>query len=178
MRIISGKFRGRRFYPPADKWPTRPTTDIAREGLYNILQNRLDFSAISMLDLFGGTGSHSLECISLGCTNVTYVEKFPACMKFVREIVDKLDVSDLINIYHDDVFRFCRRTDRQFDYIFAGPPYALKEISIFHDFLFGCNILIKGGLFVLETDQHYDFSGHSRFLEVRNYGQSHFHFFT
>lgn len=85
MRIIGGKFKGRKFYPPADNWPTRPTTDFAKEGLFNILNNRLDFQATVMLDLFGGTGNHSYEFISRGCEDVTYVDKFGGCVFFVKK---------------------------------------------------------------------------------------------
>ena len=85
MRIIGGEFKGRKFIPPAKNWPTRPTTDFAKEGLFNILQNRLDFSETKFLDLFGGTGNHSYEFISRGCTDVTYVDKFPGCVAFVKK---------------------------------------------------------------------------------------------
>lgn len=84
MRITGGFLKGRTFYPPAGKWPTRPTTDIAREGLFNILTNMLDFEAIAMLDLFGGTGAHGYEMISRGCQNVVYVDKFMPCLNFVK----------------------------------------------------------------------------------------------
>src|SRR5210317_2001209 len=106
MRIISGKFKGRHFYPPADKWPTRPTTDFAKEGLFNILQNHLDFAELKVLDLFGGTGNHSYEFISRGCMDVTYVDKFGACVKFVYQTVKKLDIEDCIKIVRYDVFKF------------------------------------------------------------------------
>ena len=86
MRIIGGQFKGRRFHPPAKNWPTRPTTDFAKEGLFNILANFLDFESTKVLDLFGGTGSHGYEFISRGCTDVTYVDHFPACVTFVKKI--------------------------------------------------------------------------------------------
>jgi len=84
MRIIGGQFKGRRFNPPAKNWPTRPTTDFAKEGLFNILQNSLDFEKVKMLDLFGGTGSHCYEFISRGCRSTTYVDKFPGCVAFAK----------------------------------------------------------------------------------------------
>lgn len=178
MRIISGKFKGRRFYPPAKNWPTRPTTDMAKEGLYNILQNRLDFAGMRMLDLFGGTGSHSFECISRGCLDVTYVDRFGECVKFVQNLSRELEVDELMSINRADVFRFCHRARGKFDFIFAGPPYAMQNIGAFHEFLLGCNLLAEDGIFVLETNDKYDYSGHDRFVEVRNYGQCHFHFFS
>ena len=94
MRIISGKFGGRKFYPPADKWPTRPTTDISKEGLFNVLNNRLDWEEVKMLDLFGGTGNHCYEFISRGCIDATYVDQFMGCIKFVQEISEKLNIEN------------------------------------------------------------------------------------
>ena len=178
MRIIGGTYGGRRFYPPADKWPTRPTTDFAKESLFNILTNRFDFGSIRFLDLFGGTGSHSLEIISRGCCDVVYVDKFAGCVRFVRELAQELGASDCIRIYQADVFKFCRRPDLgQFDYIFAGPPYGLPNIDAIPDRIFSNNLVAKGGIFVLETNHLLSFIGHPAFREVRKYGQCHFHFF-
>lgn len=115
MRIIGGKFKGRKFYPPADNWPTRPTTDFAKEGLFNILNNRIDFQQTVMLDLFGGTGSHSYEFISRGCEDVTYVDKFGACVLFVRKTAQILDIEPFIKIYKMDVFKFIQTNQRKYD---------------------------------------------------------------
>ena len=104
MRIIGGAFKGRRFYPPADSWPTRPTTDFAKEGLFNILSNRYDFSEWKVLDLFGGTGNHSYEFISRGCEDVTYVDRFGPAVKFVQKISATLEIEDKIRILRSDVF--------------------------------------------------------------------------
>ncbi|MEL6276840.1 MAG: RsmD family RNA methyltransferase, partial [Bacteroidota bacterium] len=109
MRIIGGQFKGRRFHPPADKWPTRPTTDYAKEGLFNILQNRLDFSSLRVLDLFGGTGSHDYEFISRGCKDVTYVDRHGPAVAFVKKTIATLGVEDHITIFKMDVFRFLKR---------------------------------------------------------------------
>ncbi|MBV6656076.1 MAG: RsmD family RNA methyltransferase, partial [Mameliella sp.] len=92
MRIIGGSFKGRRFNPPAKNWPTRPTTDFAKEGLFNIWYNMLDFEALKVLDIFGGTGNHSYEFISRGCKDVTYVDKFPGCVKFVKRTAEELGI--------------------------------------------------------------------------------------
>ena len=177
MRIISGKFKGRRFNPPADKWPTRPTTDFAKEGLFNILQNTLDFEEIKVLDLFGGTGNHSYEFISRGCPDVTYVDKFPGCVKFVQKTAKELGIQDFIKIVNADVFKFIERATEQYDYIFAGPPYPLPTIDIIPDLIFEKKILRPGGWFVMEHNAHHNFEKHPRFLQKRNYGDTIFSFF-
>ncbi|MBI5917749.1 MAG: RsmD family RNA methyltransferase [Bacteroidetes bacterium] len=177
MRIISGKFKGRRFNPPADKWPTRPTTDFAKEGLFNILQNTFDFEELKVLDLFGGTGNHSYEFISRGCADVTYVDKFPGCLKFVEQTAKTLDIQPFIKIVSADVFRFIERSVAQYGYIFAGPPYPLPTIDTLPDLIFGKKMLAPGGWFVLEHNAHHDFGQHPRFLQQRNYGGTVFSFF-
>ena len=150
MRIIGGKFKSRRFYPPADNWPTRPTTDYAKEGLFNILQNSLDFESLKVLDLFGGTGSHGYEFISRGCEDVTYVDKFGGCIAFVKKTAKELEIQDHLTIFKSDVFKFLQRNTLQFDYIFAGPPYGLAIIDTIPDEVFNHNTLAADGLFVLE----------------------------
>jgi 16S rRNA (guanine(966)-N(2))-methyltransferase RsmD len=177
MRIISGKFKGRRFNPPADNWPTRPTTDFAKEGLFNILNNRIDFEATKVLDLFGGTGSHSYEFISRGCADVTYVDKFPGCIKFVQKTAEELQIKDSIHIVRADVFKFIESTKEKFDYIFAGPPYPLPNLDTIPDLIFQYELLAVEGVFVLEHNPNHDFSTNEHFVEVRNYGKTLFSFF-
>lgn len=177
MRIISGKFGGRRFYPPADKWPTRPTTDIAKEGLFNVLNHQLDWEEVRMLDLFGGTGNHCYEFISRGCKDATYVDKFMGCIRFVRELRDKLELQNELTIVRSDVFKFIEGCKEQYDYIFAGPPYPLPNIPEIPDLIFNKQLLNEGGLFVLETNQEHDFHDHPRFTQLRKYGTTYFWFF-
>lgn len=177
MRIIGGRFKGHRFYPPANKWPTRPTTDFAKEGLFNILMNRLDFDETVMLDLFGGTGNHCYEFISRGCCDVCYVDKFGPAVQFVHRISKELEVENCIQIVKMDVFAFLKSTSRKFNYVFAGPPYPLPNLDDIPDKLFETNVLIEGGLFVLEHNPNHDFTGHARFSNVRNYGSTIFSFF-
>lgn len=178
MRIIGGAFKGRRFRPPADKWPTRPTTDYAKEGLFNILQNRLDFSELRVLDLFGGTGSHDYEFISRGCRDVTYVDRHGPAVNFVRKTAEQLGISDYLQIYKMDIFRFIKRpVEQPYDYIFAGPPYPLPNIPELPDLILGAGLLAPGGLFVLEHNPQHDFTGDPRCKEVRNYGTTIFAFF-
>lgn len=179
MRIISGKFKGRRFSPPADKWPTRPTTDYAKEGLFNILHNNwLDFDKVRFLDLFGGTGSHDYEFISRGCTDVTYVDKHGPAVAFVQRTVKALGVEDCIRIFRMDVFKFIARPVREpYNYIFAGPPYPLPNIPEIPDLVFAAGLLSPEGLFVLETNPHHDFSMDPRCVDKRSYGKTIFWFF-
>jgi len=152
MRIIGGEFRGRRFNPPAKNWPTRPTTDFSKEGLFNILQNRIDFEETKMLDLFGGTGNHCYEFISRG-------------------------IEDRITIVKSDVFKFIRTVQHKYDYIFAGPPYPLPILDSIPDEIFKYELLNEDGLFVLEHNPKHDFKKHERYVEERNYGTTIFSFF-
>ncbi len=178
MRIIGGKFKGRRFHPPAKNWPTRPTTDYAKEGLFNILTNQFDFSELRVLDLFGGTGSHSYEFISRGCTDVTYVDKFPGCVAFVKRTAQTLAIEEHIQIVRSDVFRFIRSKPAPFDYIFAGPPYPLPNIPEIPDRIIENGLLREGAWLVLEHNPNHDFQKHPHFMQVRNYGKTIFSVFT
>lgn len=178
MRIIAGRFKGRRFNPPAKNWPTRPTTDISKEGLFNILNNRIDFESVSMLDLFGGTGNHSYEFISRGCEDVTYVDKFSGCIQFVKKTAKELGIGNQINIIKSDVFKFLKNNNRQYDYIFAGPPYPLPTLDTIPDVIFEQNALSEDGLFVLEHNSNHDFKRHPKYREERNYGTTIFSFFS
>ena len=178
MRIISGRFKGRRFIPPAKNWPTRPTTDFAKEGLFNILQNRISFEETKMLDLFGGTGNHCYEFISRGCMDATYVDKFPGCVQFVKKIAHELGIENELHIHKGDVFDFIKHNQSSFDYIFAGPPYPLPNLNDIPDVIFSTTILKTDGLFILEHNPNHDFKTHRCYKEERNYGTTIFSFFT
>lgn len=177
MRIISGELKGRKFNPPADNWPTRPTTDFAKEGLFNILANQFNFEEIKVLDLFGGTGSHSYEFISRGCTDVTYVDKFAPCAAFVKKIAEEFKITDSIKIFKMDVFKFIKITRTQFDYIFAGPPYGLPVIDLIPDLIFQENLLKPNGWFVMEHNPDHSFKNHPNYFDERHYGKTIFSFF-
>ncbi|MEO7176478.1 MAG: RsmD family RNA methyltransferase [Saprospiraceae bacterium] len=177
MRIISGKYKGRRFSPPADKWPTRPTTDFAKEALFNILNNLLDFEESSVLDLFGGTGSHCYEFISRGCTDVTYVDQLAPAVAFVKKTIESLGEANSIRIVQSDVFQFIHNSGASYDYIFAGPPYPLKNLDSIPDKIFAHKMLNEDGLFILEHNAQHDFSNHEHFSQMRKYGGTHFTFF-
>lgn len=177
MRIIGGKFKGRRFNPPAKNWPTRPTTDFSKEGLFNILQNNFDFEELRVLDLFGGTGNHSYEFISRGCTDVTYVDKFPGCVAFAKKTARELDIEDAMQIVRADVFKFIARPHTPYDYIFAGPPYPLPNIPDIPDLIFKYGLLKTDGWFVLEHNPQHDFEHHPNFHQSRRYGTTIFSIF-
>ncbi len=177
MRIIGGEFKGRRFDPPAKNWPTRPTTDVSKEGLYNILSNSMDFEETSFLDLFGGTGNHCYECISRGCTDATYVDKFPKAVEFVKQMATKLKIEDYLKIYRMDVFTYIKKCELQYDYIFAGPPYPLTNIAEIPDIVLDKGLLGTDGLLVLEHNPQVNLSHHPKLVDNRNYGQTNFSFF-
>ena len=177
MRIISGKFKGRRFYPPADNWPTRPTTDFAKEGIFNILNNHFDFEELKVLDLFGGTGNHTYEFISRGSNDVTYVDKHAPAVRFVRETAQKLDIEPQLRIIQGDVFRFIASAHETYDYIFAGPPYGMPALDTLPDKIFSRPILRAEGWFVLEHNPNHKFDKHPNFYQVRNYGKTIFSIF-
>lgn len=177
MRIVGGRFKGRRFDPPADKWPTRPTTDFSKEALFNILNNQLDFEDSKVLDLFGGTGNHSYEFISRGCTDVTYVDQFAGCVSFVRKTAKILGIESSLKIMQMDVFRFIEQSTQQYDYIFCGPPYRLATIDVLPNLIFEKQMLLPDGLLVIEHDKHNEFSDDPRLVDMRNYGQTIFSFF-
>lgn len=178
MRIIAGKFKGRKFFPPAKNWPTRPTTDFAKEGLFNIINNNFYFEDLRVLDLFGGTGNHSYEFISRGCKDVTYVDKFGGCVRFAKQTAKQLEIEDKMTILKADVFKFIETAHSQWDYIFAGPPYGLGSLDSIPDLIFEKNMLKPEGWFVLEHNPNHNFKNHPNLSQVRNYGKTIFSIFT
>lgn len=178
MRIIGGEFGGRRFHPPVSKWPTRPTTDYARESLFNILSNTMDLESSKVLDLFGGTGGHSFECISRGCRDVTYVDNHPGCAQFVSSTAETLGVTTFFTVRKMDVFKFLDQNQEGFDFIFADPPFNHPKLSKIPDLIMQGNHLVEGGLFVLEHDASNQFNNHPCYKDFRRYGHVWFTFFT
>ncbi|MEM6723498.1 MAG: RsmD family RNA methyltransferase [Bacteroidota bacterium] len=177
MRIISGKFKGRKFYPPAKDWPTRPTTDYAKEGLFNVLNNRVDFEALKVLDLFCGTGNHTYEFLSRGCTDLTCVDKHPPAIRFVKQTLKTLECEEFVKVVRADVFKFMGSTRMKYDYIFAGPPYGLPTINKIPDLIFEHDLLADDGLFVMEHNPNHSYQNHPKFQNDRNYGKTIFSFF-
>lgn len=177
MRIIAGEFGGRKFIPPAKNWPTRPATDISKEGLFNILQNMIDFEEIEMLDLFGGTGNHCYEFISRGCENATYVDKHGPAVRFVEKIKKEWEIGNRLNVVKMDVFKYIASCNKSYTYIFAGPPYPLPNLDEIPDIIFKDEILEQDGLFVLEHNPNHNFEAHPNYFKSRKYGQTIFSFF-
>ena len=175
MRVISGTLGGRRFNPPR-LIKTRPTTDFGKTGLFNILNNHIDFEEISFLDLFSGTGSISYEFASRGCQRLVAIDNEEQCIRFIKKMKEEWKLQGL-EIIKSDVFRFLNATPEKFDVIFAGPPYALENIAEIPEIIFAKDLLKADGWFILETDQGYDFSSHPSFFRKTNYGQTTFHFF-
>ncbi|MBO6074608.1 MAG: RsmD family RNA methyltransferase [Paludibacteraceae bacterium] len=174
MRIISGKFRGRRLMPPKNI-TARPTTDFAKESLFNLLTNRLELEGADVLDLFAGTGGIGLECVSRGAREVTAVELAHVQQNFIISTCKQLGITNL-RLIRGDVFKFLRNNCPKYDLVFADPPYALDELPTLPSLIVP-ELLKPGGLFVLEHGEQYDFSGHPHFIDLRTYGSVHFSFF-
>lgn len=155
---------------------TRPTTDIAKEGLFNILQNNLDFEELKTLDLFGGTGNITYELASRGVQDLTIVEKDPRMFEFIKTNSAALKIDNL-KIVRSDVFKFIENCEDQFNFIFAGPPYALNEIDQLPTLIFERNFLAPSGWFVLEHTPRNDYKEYPFFNMQRNYGTTVFSFF-
>jgi 16S rRNA (guanine(966)-N(2))-methyltransferase RsmD len=183
MRIITGKYKGRHFDIPRT-FKARPTTDFAKENIFNVLVQYVDFEGAQALDLFSGTGSISLELLSRGCSQVVSVELDRDHHRFIQECVKKLGGEGIIPI-RGDVFRFLKSCKQQYDFIFADPPYALKELPQIPDLIFGNSpltshhspLLKPDGIFVFEHGKDYDFSQHPHFVEHRSYGSVNFSLF-
>jgi 16S rRNA (guanine(966)-N(2))-methyltransferase RsmD len=177
MRIISGELGGRRISPPGNMPYTRPTTDIAKEGLFNIIENNLDLESTKSLDLFGGTGSISYELYSRGVRNLTIVEKDPVMFEFIKKTSEQLKISG-INIIRSDVFKFMHQCKESFGFIFAGPPYALGNIEDLPKIVFTQELLSEGGWFVLEHTPRNNFIQFPYFKSERKYGTTLFSIFV
>ena len=175
MRIITGQYKGRHFDIPRS-FKARPTTDFAKENLFNVLNGYIDFDGITALDLFSGTGSISLELVSRGCARVVSVEADRDHHAFISHCLKKLG-TDACTPIRGDVFRFLKSCRQQFDFIFADPPYALKELPQIPDLVFQKDILAPEGIFVFEHGKDNDFSSHPRFVEHRAYGSVNFSIF-
>ncbi|HRE39594.1 MAG TPA: RsmD family RNA methyltransferase [Chitinophagaceae bacterium] len=169
MRIVGGEHGGRKFNPPNNMPYTRPTTDIAKEGLFNVLQHKLDFEELKTLDLFGGTGSISYELASRGVPDLTIVEKDAAMFEFIKKTSATLHIENM-KIIKMDVFKFIESCTDKFDFIFAGPPYALNNIDDLPRLIFEKHLLKPGGWFVLEHTPRNDYKSFLFYKSERNYG--------
>lgn len=175
MRIISGIFKGRRLTPPKNI-TARPTTDFAKESLFNLLQNRIEFEGTDMLDLFAGTGGIGIEFVSRGAREVTSVEMAHTQQNFIISTCRLLGIRNL-QLIRGDVFKFIAACHTQYDFIYADPPYALDKLATLPDLVFEHQLLKEGGWFVLEHSKADEFSEHPHFVEHRKYGNVNFSFF-
>jgi len=176
VRIITGKYKGRHFDIPRS-FKARPTTDFAKENIFNVLIQYVDFDEATALDLFSGTGSITIELLSRGCQQVVSVELDRDHHRFICDCLAKLDGHNACLPLRGDVFRFIKSCKQQFDFIFADPPYALKELSTLPDLIFDKQLLKPDGLFVLEHGKDNDFAQHPHFVEHRQYGSVNFSLF-
>ena len=178
MRIITGRYKGRHFDIPRS-FKARPTTDFAKENIFNVLIQYVDFDGATALDLFSGTGSITLELLSRGCQQVVSVELDRDHHRFICDCLKKLEVKggNAVLPLRGDVFRFVKTCKQQFDFIFADPPYALKELPTLPDLIFERQLLNDDGIFVLEHGKDHDFSQHPHFVEHRQYGSVNFSLF-
>lgn len=175
MRIIGGTLRGLRLNPPKDL-PVRPTTDLAKEALFNILQNQIEFEGIRVLDLFSGTGNISLEFASRGAAEVIAVDRSVKCVHYLKDMARQHGL-DNIKAFHEDVFKFLQLDTEPFDLVFADPPYDLNRIPEIPGIIFEKNLLTAGGLLIVEHQSLQNLSKHPAFTEQRRYGHSSFSFF-
>ena len=175
MRIISGQYKGHRF-SVRKNFPSRPTTDFAKENIFNVLGNYFDVEGIRVLDLFAGTGSISFEFASRGA-NVDLIEKDFKSIAFIKKNIAALKITS-INAMIGDVFRLVPKINSGYDIVFADPPYQLNNISDLPELIFENKLLNPSGWFILEHSGKYTFNAHKNFKELRKYGSVHFSIFT
>jgi 16S rRNA (guanine966-N2)-methyltransferase len=175
MRIIGGTLRGLRLNPPKNL-PVRPTTDLAKEALFNILLNQIEFENIKVLDLFSGTGNISMEFASRGAAEVVSVDRSIHCVNYLKD-TSRQHKLDQVKVYKEDVFKYLQMETEQYDLIFADPPYDLNKIPEIPKIVFERNILLPGALLIVEHQSMQNISQHPAFVEQRKYGHSSFSFY-
>lgn len=176
MRIIRGRYQRRQIHAP-NNLPVRPTTDMAKESLFNILENSVDFEDITVLDLFAGTGNISYEFVSRGSKKVVSVDENQGCVRFIRETATALKMEELV-AFCSDVFRFISSHKSKYDVIFADPPYDCEHYSQLVKLIFEHELLNDNGILVVEHSRSINFSDYPNFEEERKYGKVHFSFFN
>lgn len=176
MRIVSGIFKGRIFDPPKNL-KARPTTDFAKENLFNVLNFKLDWEDIEAIDFFAGTGSISYELISRGCKKVVAIEKNAMHAKFIKEVAKELKITNL-TIFNTDFYVAVNKFSEQYNFVFADPPYDLQDFDQIPLLILKSGCLSSDGLLVLEHSGDYDFSDVPEFIEHRHYGSVNFSFFS
>lgn len=175
MRIITGIYKGRHFDIPKT-FKARPTTDFAKENIFNVVNGLIDLEDAEALDLFAGTGSISFELLSRGCSMVTSVERDREHARFIQQCLSKIGAKNC-NLVKGDVFKFLKSCNKKFDMVFADPPYALEELTSLPSLVLDGGILKPDGIFVLEHGRDHDFSADSRIIDHRSYGSVNFSIF-
>ncbi|BAX81347.1 16S rRNA (guanine(966)-N(2))-methyltransferase RsmD [Labilibaculum antarcticum] len=175
MRIVSGTHKGRRISPDKN-FKARPTTDLAKENLFNVLNNIIDFEDLKVLDLFSGTGSISYEFASRGAGKVMCVEKNHNHFSFIQKTIKELKFEQ-IQAVKSDVFRFLRNFPQKFDLIFADPPFEMKSLETIPELVFEKELLTEDGILIVEHGSTNDFSTHPNYYDKRVYGSVNFSFF-
>jgi len=175
MRIIGGILKGLRLNPPTNL-PVRPTTDMAKEALFNILLNKIEFEGIKVLDLFSGTGNISLEFASRGASEVVAVDRSVQCIHYLNDTSKQHKLTQ-IKTFKADVLKYLQIETQQYDVIFADPPYDLNQIPEIPKIIFDKKLLLPGGLLIVEHQSLQNLSNHPAFTEQRKYGHSSFSFF-
>ncbi|WP_293943567.1 MULTISPECIES: 16S rRNA (guanine(966)-N(2))-methyltransferase RsmD [unclassified Sphingobacterium] len=176
MRIIGGRLGGLRLNPP-NNLPVRPTTDIAKEALFNILQNRLEFDDLNCLDLFAGTGNISFELASREVKQVDSIDLHFKCVQYINETAKKMNLEQ-IKAKKADVFKFINSCKNTYDLIFADPPYDIPKLPQLPKLIFENNLLTDNGLLIVEHPSSRQMEEHPNFIETRKYGYSSFSFYT
>ncbi len=176
MRIVSGKFKGKKIVAPG-KLPVRPTTDFAKEGLFNILNNRYDFEDLEVLDLFAGTGNISYEFASRGVQQICCVDAHFGCVKFIQKTAEELEIP--IQTVKSDVFKYLRAESHAYDIIFADPPYdfSFEQMKELLQLIYENKLLKEDGVVIIEHTKHLELSEADGYTESRRYGGSVFSFF-
>ena len=176
MRIVSGKYKGRRIFPPKNL-PVRPTTDMSKEALFNVLNNHFNFSGLKVLDLFAGTGNISFEFASRGSDNITSVDADFGCIKFIKQVTAEYDFN--IAAIKSDVFKFLEKNTSTYDIIFADPPYGLDQATFekIVNMVFERNLLAEEGMMIVEHSKYTKMEQLERFSFQKSYGGSFFSFF-
>ena len=176
MRIIAGALKGKSIVPPAS-YKARPTTDFAREALFDILSNEYEFDGLKVLDLFGGTGAISFEFVSRGAGHVWCVEMAPENAAFISSAARSLGIAGKVSVVRHNVFDFVPLCREKFDIVFADPPYALDGLESIPDTVLGAGIMHPGAYFILEHGAEHSFRTHPLFKKEKVYGRVHFSFF-
>ncbi len=176
MRIISGKYKGRQLHPPKNL-PVRPTTDFAKEGLFNVLNNQIDWEEQDALDLFSGTGNISFELISRGCKEVVCVDNNPTCLAFIKKTSEEWKINTMRTV-KSDVFIYLKSCKKQFSFIFADPPYEMEGIERLPLVVMEKQVLRPRGCLIIEHSNRTQLSELPGFVEQRTYGNVNFSFFN